>query len=41
MLIKDTICGMMNSGGGIILFDCIKSYQNIVIEGIILTPRDK
>ena len=40
-LIKDTICGMLNSGGGVILFDCEQSYQNIRAKGIRLTEKDK
>lgn len=32
---------MMNSGGGIILFDCIKDYKEIKPMGVYLNHKDK
>lgn len=32
---------MMNSGGGIILFDCVKDYKEIYSMGTYLNHKDK
>jgi hypothetical protein len=32
---------MVNSGGGIIMFDCLKSYHQVFVQGCLLTEKDK
>jgi len=39
--IKDRLCGMLNSSGGVILFNCIRSYEKILAEGIKMSEKEK
>ena len=39
--LKDWICGMLNSGGGIILFDCSTRDLRVFAEGEYLTEKKK
>ena len=39
--IKDQICAILNSGGGIILFDCVKAYEKVIVKGTRLTEKEK
>ena len=35
------ICALLNSGGGVILFDCVEDAFNILIKGDKMTEIDK
>ena len=39
--IKDELCSMLNSGGGIILFGCQESYSKIIVKGKLMTEKEK
>ena len=41
MEIKDHICSMLNSGGGVILFDCVRAYGRVLPKGQKMTEKDK
>jgi hypothetical protein len=37
----EVICKFLNTNGGIILFNCTKSYTRILANGCLLTEKDK
>jgi hypothetical protein len=37
----EEVCSMLNNNGGIILFNCLKSYGSILPKGGYLTKIDK
>jgi hypothetical protein len=39
-LLRQEICGLANCGGGVILFDCERSYLNIVPRGEFLIKSE-
>jgi hypothetical protein len=41
MEIKDYLCAMLNSCGGIMLFDCKRKLEKVVAKGTELTEKDK
>jgi hypothetical protein len=41
MEIKDELCCMLNSGGGLLLFDCEQQFEKVLVKGHSLTEKEK
>jgi hypothetical protein len=39
--IKTGVCALLNGGGGVVLFDCRRSYLNVLAKGWLLTASQK
>ena len=37
--LKNEVCRLLNGNGGILLFDCVKKYRDILPIGELLTPQ--
>jgi hypothetical protein len=40
-LLKNSICALLNSGGGVILFDCFEEYMQVLPVGTFISEKEK